>query len=67
MFKILYIFFEDKQKDMALSNEKTQLGVDLQSQLNKLFTDYASITEEAYSGANEMRTELDSIIGGNYG
>lgn len=61
------LFFEDKQKDMALSNEKTQLSVDLQSQLNKLFTDYASITEEAYDGANEMRTELDSIIGGNYG
>tara|TARA_E500000305_G_C3986969_1_gene219923 strand:+ start:202 stop:951 length:750 start_codon:yes stop_codon:yes gene_type:complete len=61
------LFSDDKIMDQNLSAEKTQLGIDLQDKLSGLFLDYANITEEEFPNSSDMRTELNSLVGGNYG
>jgi len=53
------VAFADIQQDEKLKSEELDLKTSLRNQLNRLFTDYASLAEEPYEGADELYDDFD--------
>tara|TARA_R110002012_G_scaffold321824_1_gene551639 strand:+ start:2269 stop:2985 length:717 start_codon:yes stop_codon:yes gene_type:complete len=49
----------DITQDKKLTNEQLDLKMSLRNQLNRLFTDYASLAEEPYKGADDLYDDFD--------
>ena len=49
----------DMTQDKKLTNEQLDLKMSLRNQLNRLFTDYASLAEEPYEGADDLYDDFD--------